>query len=224
MARFCTQQNLSGASSAKKTLKELGFSLSQTYLLILDTDMILNTTPGFRKDALEADSYLLLEQSSALGCYTYRSHLLRASMPWVNQGTLCGSWVYRGPHQGAKLPTLIIENRDDGGFTADQRDSKLIQQALENEPSNTRFILRLAHLHRCQKHYDTAINGYKSYLERGKDKEEIWFAKYLIGKCFDEMGQWDEANKWYLEAYQYNPGRSEPLLKIATHYRNNSQK
>lgn len=211
------------AQTAQKMLKELGFSLSETYLLLLDADMILNTTSRFKKDALEAESYLLLEHSSALDCYTYRTHLLHASLPWVNRGTLGGSWVCRGPHQVAKLPTLTIENRDDGGFTADQWDIKFIKQNLKNEPSNPSYILHLAHLYRRHRHYNAAIDGYKSYLERGKDKEELWFAKYLIGKCFEEIGQWDEANRWYLEAYQYNPRRREPLLKIATHYRNNSQ-
>jgi glycosyltransferase involved in cell wall biosynthesis len=209
--------------AAQKTVKALGFSLDQTYLLTLDADMVVNSTSAFQKNALEADSYLLSEHSTALGYYTYNAHLLRASLAWTHQGALCGSWVYKGPHQAAKLNSMSIESLDDGNFTAEQRNIKLITQALKDEPHNTCNILKLAHLQRCQKNCEKAIEGYKSYIELGNDKEEVWFSKYLIGKCYEEMGKWDEANKWYMEAYQYNSHRRDPLLKMATHYRKSNQ-
>ena len=34
------------------------------------------------------------------------------------------------------------------------------------------------------------------------------------------MNFWDQALHWYLDAFEYNPKRAEPLHKIARHYRN----
>ena len=45
----------------------------------------------------------------------------------------------------------------------------------------------------------------------------------MMGKCFEEMHDWEQALYWYLEAYQSNPDRAETLQKIATHYRQQGQ-
>lgn len=217
-------QNLSNnktlsIEAAKKTLQELGFSLSQAYVLALDPDMVLKPRPKFNKKNLTADSYSLLEKSSALGQYTFENYLLHASSTWLNTDSLFGSWSYRQPHLSTRLSTLMIENLNDANSTADQRDINLLEQTLKNGPSDASLILRLGHLHRCQQSYDHALHYYNTYLDQAYDKEGIWFTKYLIGKCLEEQGQWDLATQWYLDAYQYNPNRTEPVLKLATHYR-----
>ena len=206
--------------AALKTLNALEFSLPHTYFLILDPDMTLHPTAAFKKSDLEADSYLVVQHSSATGCYTYGSHLLRSSIQWTSNGRF---WNYKGPHQAAKLLTLTINARDDSDLTAGQRDIKQIEKHLQNNPTNTSALLRLAHLYRSHKRYDMAIEKYKICIALAKAKEEIWFSKYLIGKCYDDLRQWDLAEEWYYEAYQYNSRRAEPLLKLATHYRLSGQ-
>ncbi len=209
--------------AAQKTLTEFGFPLSQTYLLILDADMTVEKMSAFKKNELEADSYFLPEQSSALSCYTFNTRLLRASLPWENKGSMCGSWIYRGPQQAAKLLTLNVKDWSDGNLTAQQRDIDFIEAALKNDPDNTCLTLRLAHLYRSRKNYEAAIHGYRTRIAQKGDPEEIWFSHYLIAKCLEEKGEWNLACQSYFETYQFNPKRSEPLLKIATHYRLNSQ-
>jgi len=219
----CAHNRTLAVQAALKTLHEFEFSLPHTYLLVLDPDMTLHSTAAFKKSDLEADSYLVVQHSSATDCYTYGSHLLRSSIQWMNSGSQCGSWVYKGPHQAAKLLTLTINARDDSDLTAGQRDIKQIEKFLQNNPTNTCALLRLAHLYRSQKRYDMAIEKYKACIAKTNAKEEIWFSKYLIGKCYDEMSQWDLAKEWYYQAFQYNSKRAEPLLKLATHYRLNGE-
>lgn len=217
-------QNLSynktlSIQTAQRTLQELGFSLAHAYLLCLDPDMVLKSRPNFNKDALIEDAYSLLEKSSALGRYSFDSYLLNASHKWINNDSLFGSWSSQQSSAGTKLSTLTIENSNDANSTATQRNISILEQILKNGPYDSNIALRIAHLYRCQQKYDNALDYYKTYLEQADDKEGIWFTKYLIGKCLEEQGQWDQASPWYLDALQYNPNRREPLLKIATHHR-----
>ena len=45
----------------------------------------------------------------------------------------------------------------------------------------------------------------------------------MIGECYEEMGYWDHALHWYLDAFQYHPIRAEPLFKNRDHYRYRGQ-
>ena len=219
MAKSAGNKTLS-IETAKKTLQELGFSLSTSYVLALDPDMVLKLRPKFNKQNLSADSYSLLEKSSALGHYTFERCLLHASSTWLNTDSLFGSWSYQEPLLNTRLSTLMIENANDANSTADQRNIDLLEQTLKNIPVDGRILFRLGHLHRCQQSYDPALHYYNTYLDQADDKEMIWFTKYLIGKCLEEKGEWDQAREWYFDvSYHCYPNRTEPLLKLTTHYR-----
>ncbi len=52
--------------SARRTVRELGWDRSRAYLLFLDADMVLETGAAFRRDALEADVYLVTQRCGSL--------------------------------------------------------------------------------------------------------------------------------------------------------------
>ncbi|MBA3721553.1 MAG: glycosyltransferase [Parachlamydiaceae bacterium] len=209
--------------AAQKTLAELGFYLSNTYLLLLDADMILKKESSFSKNDLKDESYLLIQKTPDMSYYNTR--LIRASLPWECVGVTHEYWSCKVPHNGTPIATLWIDDQNDGGSKSDkyERDIRLLTQGLKDEPDNERYHFYLAQSYKCLKQYDDAIKWYKSRIDKGGWKEEIWYSKLMIAEIYDEMGQWDNALQWYLEAYQYHPGRAEPLQKISTHYRNNSQ-
>lgn len=204
---------------AQKTIAELGFALPDVYLLILDADMKVDISATFNKNELIDDSYLLLKKSSDLSSYT--PHFLRASLPWESIGVANEYWYCKEPYQSAKLQTVTIEEQDIAGL----KDAKpknaimLLTVALKDEPDNKRYQFHLAQSLKQVKNFDEAIKWYKTRIEKDGDKEEVWFSKYMIGECYEELGQWEPALYWYLEAYQYNPDRVESLRKIATYYR-----
>jgi glycosyltransferase involved in cell wall biosynthesis len=209
--------------AAQKTLNELGFPLQETYLLILDADMSVETMSAFKKNELEADSYLLPEESIPLSCFTFKTRLLRASIDWEYKGSMCGSWNCLGPRQEAKLLTLSVKERGNCDLTQQNRNIEFLEKALKDDPGNTCLTLQLAHLHRSRRHFDEAILHYKTRIGQGGEKEEIWFSYYLIGKCQEDLGDWNQACQSYFRAYEFDPHRSEPLLKVAMHYRIDSQ-
>lgn len=209
--------------AAQKTLEELEFPLSQTYLLLLDADMILEIDRAFDQNELRLDSYLLLQKSADLSYYNTR--LVRASLPWRSIGVTHEYWGCEKTNESGKLHTLWIDDQEDGGCKADkfERDVKLLTQGLKDEPNNVRYMFYLAQSYKCLNQYADAIHWYKSRIERGGWKEEIWFSKVMIGECYQDMGNWDHALHWYLDAYQFNSERAEPLQKIANYYRLNGQ-
>lgn len=211
------------AQAAQKTLIGLGFPLLNTYLLLLDADMILRINSDFNKDHLKEDSYMVLQKSFWISYYNCR--LVRASMPWECVGVTHEYWSCKVPSRSGNLETLWIDDREDGGCKAEkfERDVKLLTQGLKDEPDNARYMFYLAQSYKCLKNYDEAIRWYKARIEKEGWKEEVWYSKVMIGECYEDMGFWDHALHWYLDAYQCNPNRAETLQKIAKHYRQNSQ-
>lgn len=205
--------------TAQKTIEELGFPLENTYLLLLDADMILKIDPSFSKDDLIEDSYSFIQKNHAYSYYNTR--LIRASLPWHSIGVTHEYWSCKIPIKESKLQTLNIDDRDDGGSKTDkfERDIKLLTEGLKNEPDNVRYLFYLAQSYKSLNNFDEAIKWYKSRIEKGGWKEEVWFSKLMIGECFEAQDKWEQAFLAYLEAYQYNPDRAEPLQKISTHYR-----
>lgn len=207
------------AQAAQQTLKKFGFPLDTTYLLLIDADMVLAPHPEFDRNQLTEDAYLLMQKNNSLSYYNVR--LVRASLPWECVGVTHEYWSAKDHHQRIRLDTLYIDDRDDGGCKSDkfERDIKLLTQGLIDEPDNERYLFYLAQSYRCINDYDEAIKWYKARIEKGGWKEEVWFSKYMIAQCYDEQGDWENALAYFLDAYNFNPDRAEPLHKIAVKYR-----
>lgn len=211
------------AKAAQQTLKELGFSLSETYLLLLDADMLLEIDPSFNKQPLIADHYLVLQKSPAITYYNTR--LIRASLPWESIGVTHEYWNCKEPSIEQRLDTLKINDRLDGGSKSNkfERDIKLLTKGLNEEPSNCRYMFYLAQCYHSLRQFKEAIKWYKARIAIGGWFEEIWYSKVMIGEIYEDLECWDEALQWYLDAYESNPDRAEPLQKIATYYRKHKQ-
>ncbi len=204
---------------AKTTLQELGFSLDNTYLLLLDADMMLEVDSSFTKSTLNADSYLVTQRSSV---HTYdNTRLVRASLPWRCVGVTHEYWDCKEAKSQGRLHTLSIDDRNDGGAKHDkfERDIRLLTQGLIDEPDNVRYMFYLAQSYKDTRQHDKALEWYKKRIEAGGWQEEIWYSKYMIGDMYAADGNWDAALTAYLDAFQYNPRRAEPLYKVARYYR-----
>lgn len=209
--------------TAQKTLEELGFSLNNTFLLLLDADMLLEVGFEFDKNALQDDSYLVCQKSDYHSYYNTR--LVRASLPWKCLGVTHEYWSCLNPCGESKLNTISIDDRDDGGCKVDkfERDVKLLTQGLQDEPENERYMFYLAQSYKSLKNYDESIKWYEDRIKKGGWFEEIWYSKFMIGQCLEEKGLWNQALLSYLDAFQFNPGRAEPLHQISKYYRSNNQ-
>jgi glycosyltransferase involved in cell wall biosynthesis len=200
---------------AQKVLEQRGSSLETSYILVMDADTILQgelKTTGL-------DGYLIAEQSAALCSFRYTPHLVLASRRWESSGFAGEYWTAQGPAKMQKMDGVLLIGQGKGESFEAKKDLPLLRHLHESDPYNKDLLFYLAQSERCQHHYDEAISFYKKRLEQGGDAEEIWFSKYMLGKCFEELGQWEPALFWYLEAYQENASRTESLVKVATYFR-----
>lgn len=215
---FGYNRNLSVKASVE-LLNELHFSLPETYLLLLDADMLLKITPEFHKAQLRENGYVILQKSYDISYYNIR--LIKASLPWQCLGVTHEYWACHAKRSSEKLHTLWIDDRGDGGSKEDkfERDIKLLQKGLEKEPYNARYTFYLAQSYMCINQHEEAISWYQKRIALGGWEEEVWYAKYKIGSIYEKLEQWDLAEQWYLDAYEYLPSRAEPLVKMACNYR-----
>jgi len=211
--------------TAQKMLEEKGVSLKSTYFLVLEPGVAVSIGSDFKKEALKEESYALLERAISLSCSRYNERLLQASKSWVCTGVFPLSWENQGTKRSEKLYSLILQEIEEANYIAQstKQNVKWLLDALEKDPQHERYPLYLAQSYKSLKKYDEAIKRYQARIERGGNKEEVWFAKYMIGECFEEMDRFPDALHWYLEAFQYLPEWGDPLRKIATHYRSRGQ-
>lgn len=211
------------AQAARETLSDLGFDLDHTYLLFLDADMVLKIRPEFVKNSLRAHAYSLVQKNGSMSYDNLR--LGRADLDWRCVGVTHEYWAADNNNGSSKLTTLYIDDVNDGGCKSDkfERDIRLLLKGIEDEPDNVRYMFYLAQSYKCINNLDEAIKWYKKRIEKGGWYEEVWYSKYMLGSCYSLKNDWDNALHWYLNAYQHNPRRAEPLGEIARHYRLNAE-
>lgn len=208
------------AKVAQKTIQEFEFSIGETYLLFLDADMMLEISNDFKKEELRpADQYLVMQQSTDHAYYNTR--LVRAVLPWECIGVTHEYWSSPIPSRQLRLTSLKINDCDDGGCKSDkfERDIRMLTEGLKEEPDNARYLFYLAQSYKCLRNFEEAIKWYEARINKKDWFEEVWYSQLMIGECYEELGKWDKALEAYLEAYQYNPDRAEPLHHISQYYR-----
>ena len=207
--------------AAQKALEHWGFPLENTYLMVLDPQMQLKVDSDFQKNSLTEDAYLIREESFPLSFAQDSIHFLRASLDWKGVGITSGDWSCHQPFRTDRLNALKIQEIKEAPFTKNLLEIKAewLNQALENDSNNARYLFDLSRVLAGLNQHQEAIQSFEAYLKIGNEKETLWFSKYMMGHCYEKMNAWDQALFWYLEAYQFNPDRAEPLQKIATYYR-----
>lgn len=206
------------ASAAVEFLSENGSLLNSWYLLLLDADMLIKKEKEFSKKDLCADVYMVKQVNGDMAYENVR--LIKASLPWECIGVTHEYWNSPEAKSTKRISTLWIDDKNDGGCKSDkfERDVRLLTEGLQKEPQNARYMFYLAQSYMCLQKFDEAISWYKERAKIPEFFEEAWYAKYMIGDCYKRKDNFEEALKWYLDAYAMNPARAEPLVRIADYY------
>jgi len=97
-----------------------------------------------------------------------------------------------------------------------EAEKNFLKKRLKQDPNNQLYIFDLAQIFFDLEKYNKAIKLYnKSKL---LDGEKGWYSEYMIGKCYEKKGDWDNAFELYQSAFKLRPSRAEPLYDIAQHY------
>jgi len=189
------------------------------YALLLDADMKLVITEGFRKEDLTENGYSILQKNGSIEYYNAR--IVKTGI-----GVRCVSPTheyYDFPNGGGnhKLGSLWINDIGDGGAKSDKfaRDIRLLLEGIQEEPNNGRYHFYLANSYKNTGRHEEAIAMYKKRVEIGGWLEEIFYSCYEIGNCYRERKDMPNAIFWWMEAFNRHPKRTESLYEIVKYYR-----
>lgn len=198
-------------SNAKAMLNE-GLSLAKDkgdYLLMIQATEQLRAQPEFSLSSLEKDCYFI--KITEADVEFQRILLVSTKLSWYWKGSL--------------YPTLLSE--EEGSFdlivnaevVSAKTDIQILEESLEQDPTNAGLIFRLAQSYVVAKEYAKALQYYEKRVALGGWAQEVFWSLYQIGN----MSQLLKADPHqivdnYYRAYQYNPTRAEPLYRLAMYY------
>jgi len=202
--------------AARDCVQSLGWDLKQTYGLLLDADMVF--VPGkLKTHPLTELGYTLVQVAGNLEYPNTR--IIRMDHPWVCRGVTHEYWD--GPSSALPKEVAWIDDRNDGGCKADkfERDARLLETGLEEEPTNGRYMFYLAQTYHSLGRFKDSIAMYKKRIATGGWFEEIWYSHYMIAQCYLSLKDPIRFESWMLRAVQSRPERAEALYKLTKYFR-----
>jgi glycosyltransferase involved in cell wall biosynthesis len=217
---FGHNRTISVQSAQTYLTKVLNWDLKETYGLLLDADMVFQPRT-LKTHPLSEIGYTIVQKAGALVYPNCR--LIRLDYPWVCKGVTHEYWD--GPTNPLPESVCWIDDRNDGGCKADkfERDARLLEKGLEEEPDNVRYKFYLAQTYHSLGRWKDSVAMYKKRIAAGGWHEEVWYSHYMIGQCYQALGDPIRFEAWMLRAYAKNPRRAEPLYKLAKYFRETSQ-
>jgi len=159
------------------------------WALVIDADMRLVADADKLRRFLERSDHAGLTVLQKAGTLEYRNvRLMRLSEDWRCKGVTHEYWACREGTVG-EVPREIawIDDVGDGGCKRDkfERDARLLEEGLKEEPDNERYFFYLANTKACEGKIDEARELYKRRVDAGGWQEEVWYSMYQLAKHSD---------------------------------------
>lgn len=199
------------------------------YRWIIDADdTFYPQTPGVNPFAgldKNPDGYQILYKLNAL--QYHRVQIVKSDQDWVYKGVLHEYLHLEKPEiiQGVVSNAYVIADisplkRASSLEEKYANDAKILEDALVQDPKNTRYMFYLAQSYRDSGQLDKAIECYNKRVEMGEWPEEVYYSLYMIGKMKEKMGASDEeVANWYSRAWEYRPERLEAVFHAMRKFR-----
>jgi glycosyltransferase involved in cell wall biosynthesis len=198
----------------------LKWDLKDTYGLLLDGDMVFE--PGTLKEQTLGDiGYSVIQVAGNLQYPNCR--LVRMDYDWICRGVTHEYWD--GPTSGMSKNVCFIDDRNDGGCKSDkfERDARLLEKGLEEEPDNVRYMFYLAQTYHSLGRWKDSLNMYKKRIDAQGWFEERWYSMYMIAQCYQQLDDPIKFEQWMLKARAFRPERAESVYKLTKYFREKSQ-
>ena len=206
--------------AAQEFCRNNDYNLNETYGLLLDADMVF--VPGtLRDEFLNEIGYTIIQCAGNLEYPNCR--LVRMDYTWKCRGVTHEYWD--GPTSSLAKSVCYIDDRNDGGCKSDkfERDARLLEKGLQDEPENVRYMFYLAQTYHSLGRWQDSTKMYKKRIAAGGWDEEVWYSQYMIAQCHQNLGNIEKFEEWMLRAYKYRPSRAESLYKLAKYFREKGQ-
>ncbi|MBS0625774.1 MAG: glycosyltransferase [Verrucomicrobia bacterium] len=192
------------------------------YLLFLDADDELRFEESFSLPPLDKDYYLIVQEKEALLSMTSQVlALVDNRLEWRWEGVLHEVMALREGRSSAILCGVKSIYRQDGSRSSDpekfHKDVHTLEQALEKEPLNSRYVLYLALSCEVAGLYEKAIENYQKRSLMGGWEEEVFYSLFRIAHLERRLNRKNFIDS-YWRAYLRRPSRAEPLYWLADYY------
>jgi|TARA_R110000851_G_scaffold2218_4_gene8616 glycosyltransferase involved in cell wall biosynthesis len=197
------------------------------YAWVIDADDYISGDFNFPEN-MDADAYSLRLGRDDFSWW--RTQIFKTGISWKYVGVLheyaeCGGNA--PPKTDKVVGEYSITARTEGarnvGITTKEKYSKdaiQLEEALENEPDNSRYQFYLAQSYFDSQQYEKSLEAYSKRTEMGGWEEEVYYSYFrvaILNALLDKT--WPEIQQAFLNAYDYRPSRAEPLYQIARLYR-----
>lgn len=193
------------------------------YILIMDADETLSFPPNYVKPVFDKDFYFLTYEISGTSFLIDR--IIKSELDWKWKGVL-HEYLECPQAKTSGIITEIVKHTTSNGYRSHnpkkfQHDAEVLEEALKEDPNNTRYAFYLAQSYKDAGEYDLAIKNYNRRVEMGGWEEEVFWSLYQIAKIqeWQKMPE-DVIAKSYWKAYTYRTSRIEPLYYLVNYYQN----
>lgn len=189
------------------------------YVLMIDATASLEFDDGWKRPFLISSAYELLIVDV---CTMSRPQLFRTGDGWHYVGAAHEYAQATVPGGLARLDSVRYVRRGGAhGKEKFMRDAEAFKKQLELDPSNTRAQHYLAQSYEDAKMFPEALVEYakRAEMEHGW-REETFIAKLRFANLCDKLNhEFEIVVAAYLEAYEQQPDRAEPLAYAARYCR-----
>jgi glycosyltransferase involved in cell wall biosynthesis len=194
------------------------------YRWIIDADDSFEATPNinpFEGLPLEVDCFQIMYRLNSL--QYHRAQIVKSNQPWTYQGVLHEYLDLQGKDQilqyqipgdkcfvRADISPLKRANTVEEKYA---KDAEILKEALEKDPTNTRYMFYLAQSYRDSGQNIKALESYEMRVNAGGWQEEVYYSMYMIGRIKEKLGRHpDEVITAYSKAWEYRPERLEAVF------------
>lgn len=192
------------------------------YLLFIDADEILSFPEDFKWPSLDKDYYQFPILFS--GTSYKRTSLVNNHLHWQWEGVLHEYIHSPEAKTFATIDAIKTVIYTDGNRSQDpkkyEKDAALLERALFDDPTNSRYLFYLAQSYKDATQYEKALKNYQKRAQLKGWEEEVFWSLLQIGILQEELKYpSDIIIDSYYKAYIYRPSRIEPLYRIAHFHR-----
>ncbi len=165
------------------------------------------------------------EAKNTEGTTFYRPSFIRNDATWMWTGVIHEYLVSSGKKTEKKADLAFLSQRgpQDGKRCKDpqtqQKDIKVLEDALKVEPNNSRYVFYLAQTYLGQQEFPMALKYYEQRASMSGDPDETFLALFSSGWLQEKLEMEPEIYiQSYRKASQHSPHLAEPLFQLACYY------
>lgn len=150
----------------------------------------------------------------------FRAQIVRSDEDWVYKGVLHEylhlekpdqkSGQIMGCHIDADISPLKRASSVQEKYA---KDAVILEEALEKEPNNTRYMFYLAQSYRDSSQPEKSLEAYQRRVDAGGWPEEVYYSMYMVARLKESLRYpTAEVIEAYSKAWEYRPERLEAVF------------